>query len=825
MLIRVLRFLFTVALTAVLLWALGTSFKVKGNALPPLGSFFNPISGFWRNAEPLTGKATPDTNIPGLKAPVNVAYDDLLVPHIFAQSLEDAVRAQGYITAQNRLWQMDIGVRKAAGRLSEVLGERTLEADKMARREGLLFAAENDVIGWKKSPESMRLLDAYTEGVNAWISQLKPGDYPIEFKLLGYKPEPWNVLKTALVTENMAKTLCARETDFESSNTLRHFQDRGAFDYLYPEWYPAQTPIVPDTGQWAGLQIVAHSPTAASATISLPQIGDLSSTDAPRDKTMPYEVPIEGSNNFALSGSKTASGRPILCNDPHLGLTLPSVWYSVQLHSPEVNAYGVTLPGVPGIVIGFNENAAWGMTNAGHDVADWMRIKWSDGTRKTYLMDGKTVSAKVQVEEIRVKGKPAVFDTVHYTRWGPMTFDNDPAHPLYDYAYRWITHEVPERNPVETFLGLAQSKDYNDYAAALPGYDCPAQNFIFASRSGDIAIRVQGRLPVRAPEQGRFLLDGSSWLNGWQGYIPESQLPTMRNPSRGFVYSANQQSTPPTYPYYYTGIFEDDRSRRIFERLSTLKNATADSMKAMQLDNYNHRAADALPLMLASLDPATLTEAGRGMVRDLGTWNFYYDHDKTEPTIFQAWFDSCYKRSFDELYAVSGGHDDILFPEAWRFIDLLKNDSTSKVFDHPATPLRETARNIVQEAFSQVERDFAARPDLKMPWGKAKKAEIKHLAMIPAFGRLNLDLGGHGNSPNAMQKTFGPSWRMIVELNDPVKAIGVYPGGQSGNPGSPYYDNMLDYWATGQYYDLVFLKKADEASDRIKQRQVLSPKN
>ena len=830
---RTFKFVLALLLTVCLLWQFTHTLNIAGKTIPPIGSFLNPFSGFWANAEPAKGFDPGNIDLPGLKGKVEVVYDDLLVPHIFAENQEDAARVQGYVTAQHRLWQMDITARKASGRLSEVLGERTLRLDRMARRRGMVFAAENDLIGWKKSQKTMDLLQAYTDGVNAWVRQLSPGEWPIEYKLLHYKPEPWTPLKVALVSEAMAETLCAWEDDLESTNTLAQL-GRENFNYLFPEWNPKQQPIIPDTGQWLDLHPLLPPPFFADTASSL----GFPDEDNPEEK-FKYDGPIVGSNNWALSGSKTKSGKPILCNDPHLNLTLPSIWFQVQIHTPEANTYGVSLPGVPGIIIGFNDDIAWGVTNVSHDVSDWYKIHWANAERSKYTIDGEQKSVQFRYEEIGIQGKPAFHDTVRYTVFGPVAYDFEPDNPLRDCALRWIAHDVPQQSTFDVFLGLNTGKDYNAYKNALPGFDSPAQNFVFASRSGDIAITTQGKYPVRGLQQGRFVQEGDRWANAWHSFIPPDQVPSMKNPGRGFVFSANQNSTPPSYPYYYLGNFDDWRGRRIYDRLEKMTGATVDSMKSMQMDNFSQRAYDALPVMLRLLDQSQLDPEGKEIAEELARWNFKYESDLLAPTIFEAWFDSCYAATWDEIAAfekqgISGKTDvlatnsdhkmAVLYPEAWRFIELMQIDSASVFFDHPATPFRETARDIVLESFKITQEYFRKNPEKRQVYGESRGFVLKHLTQIDAFSRLDLKIGGHRTAPNAMSKANGPSWRMIVELGDVVHALGVYPGGQSGNPGSRFYDNMVDTWASGNYYDLLFLKSPVETSERIMGKQVFKPK-
>jgi len=817
---RLLRFFLACITSIGLIWLLAASLSVKGKPLPPIGSFFNPFSGFWKNAEPTTGTSFEDVKLPGLQGAVKVVYDDLLVPHIFADNVLDAMRVQGFVTAQHRLFQMDLTARKASGRLSEILGERTFNIDRTTRRKGLTQAAENDLIGWSKSPATMALLQAYTDGVNAWIDQLSPANYPIEYKLLDFRPEKWSNLKCALVTEAMAETLCARADDIDCTNALTYF-GRETFDYLYPEWNPKQQPIIPDSGQWKDWHVF-QPPPALEATGSIGAL--LEAEDGQMPGIPPLDRYMVGSNNWAVAGSKTKSGKPMLANDPHLNLTLPSIWYQVQIQTPQSNSYGVSLPGAPGIVIGFNENIAWGVTNVSHDVADYYTIQWTDATRMKYRLDNEVRTVMLRVEEIGIKNKPVFKDTVRYTVWGPVRFDHEPESPLRDCAWRWVASDIPEHSILDVFLQLNAGKGFGDYKTALTGYDAPAQNFVFASQSGDIAIQVQGKFPVRGKEQGRFVQDGSKWANSWHSFIPWDRVPSMKNPDRGFVFSANQHSTAPTYPYYYTGEFEDYRGRRIHDRLNATQDATLDTMKSIQLDNFSQKAADALPVMLKLLDKNALNTPQRALAEQLASWNYKFDADLVAPALFSAWVDSCYILTWDEMDVVRKANKPILYPEIWRWIDLMEHDSANIFFDLKATPNRETASEIVLESFKQMESFFLQNPDKLSAWSSSRPFAIKHLTMLDAFSRLDLHPAGQKSTPNAVSNGNGPSWRMVVELDNPVKAQGIYPGGQSGNPGSPWYDNMVESWAKGDYYSLLFLKSADETSDRVLAKQAFSPK-
>ncbi len=786
-------------LSGFLFWALHAPIPLENAQLPPLGPFFNPYSGFWKNAEPVGAVPEGEIRLPGLQGRARVVFDDLMTPHIFAENEEDAFRIQGYITAQHRLWQMDITARQTAGRLSEVFGDRTLEADRLIRRRGLPYACERHWAAWQQSDTTRRMMEAYAEGVNAWIAQMRPADYPLEYKLLNYAPEPWTPLKSVLIIGSMMDALNNRDQDLAATNALAVF-GRDTFDYLYPSYFTKNVPVVPDTGQWR------LAPRAFKPAGNAPADWSVRESDTPPERALPVSFQdLNGSNNWVLSGSRTQSGAPILCNDMHLPLRLPHVWYQLQIHTPQHNTYGVIVPGVPGIVVGFNEQAAWGFTNVSQEVADWYKIDWTDTARTHYRLDGKIQAAQLRVEHIGVKGRPEALDTVRYTVWGPVVHD-DSEHPLHDYAYRYVIHNAPDQNSLGRFYQIWQADNYSDYRAAIPGLGSLAQNVAFANQAGDIAITVQGQFPVRRYEQGRFLQDGSSSANAWLGFIPAEELPAMKNPSRGFVFSANQPSTDSSFPYFYLGNFDAYRGRRIHDRLKNMQAATVDSMIALQTDNYSQKPADALPVLLRLVQKEQLQAPQRDLLRKLEQWNYVYDRNSAAPTLFEMWFDSTYFRTWDELDTLRNRKQSVLFPESWRFIEMLDEDPLSVFFDHPATAVRESASDIATEAFLAVARRAADLPRDSLLWKHAKGLAIRHIARLDAFSRLDVATDGVRHAPNAIGADHGPSWRMIVELKTPVKAWGGYPGGQSGNPGSPYFDNMVDAWAAGDYYELLFLK-------------------
>ncbi len=812
-----LKFILSLALTLGTVYLLSVPHTIgsdaedgssKKSTLPPLGSFFSPFDGFWRNAEPKDGFASQNFEIPGLKGSARVLMDERLVPHIFADNMADAAFAQGFVTAKYRLFQMDLISRLSAGRLSEILGERTLATDKLTRRQGMVYGARKSVEVWKQSPEIMEVLQAYADGVNAYIDQLCVCEYPIEFKLLNYQPEKWSVMKTALVKKYMDKTLCFGEDDVEATNALQQF-GREVFDKLYPLYNPKQSPVIPAGTPWDFEPLPADTsrvvaPTEAIGFIDM-HVGDSSTL-------------LEGSNNWAVSGNKTASGHPILCNDPHLRLTLPSIWFETQIHTKALNAYGVTVPGFPGVLIGFNENIAWGETNVGQDANDWYEIQWTDESKTAYYLDGKIHQADLVVEKYQVKGRAEpVLDTVRWTWWGPVVYE-DGSRPWSGMAMHWIGHEAPLPTEMMTFFGLMKAKNYDDYYDALSNYSYPAQNFVFASTEGDVAITVNGSYPIKTYEQGRFVQDGSSTANAWHGWIPFEHRARVKNPERGFVSSANQHSTDPTYPYYYHSVhFDDYRGRYINMRLAQLNNIAKEDLMGLQNDNRSLQAIEGLPAMLSNLDEAQLDQRELRFLEKMKSWDYGFDAEKVEPVIFETWFNNSYRGTFDEVSAASTKDRPMMWPENWLLIQMLEETPGDVFFDDKNTPDEtETATDIVTTAFKKSIEELADKlTDPDFNWATHKGTSIMHLAQIPAFSAMNLNVGGYKQAPNAISKTHGPSWRMVVSLEPGnVRGWGVFPGGQSGNPGSPFYKTGLEKWLNGEYEELLFAKKVEDLAGK-----------
>ncbi len=794
-----------------------------GLPIPALGNFFNPQKGFWHNSRPKLSERkedrTLDLNHPLAKGSVH--FDELGIPHIFAPNLESAAFLQGYVSAADRLWQMDISTRATEGRLSEVLGTRTLRRDSMQIRRGFRQAAKDETDTMRLHfPEDLRALEAYAAGVNTWIDQLSPEKYPVEYKILDHAPLRWSPYRTALLMKGMSQSLSSRYTDAAADRTKNDLGE-DIFNAFYPNRFPRDSPIVPDDGRYkkearpqVQSEVSGHSLQPYTAPAAAPT--EPSKNDYEAVSTEPYTLmpahPDNGSNNWAVAPGHSNTGHPILASDPHLSLTLPSIWYEVQISIPGVNARGVSLPGAPGIIMGFNDHVAYGETNVGHDVTDWFRIEWTDDSRTHYLLDGQETPARIITDTLFLKGSAPLIIRTPWTVFGPVPFTEGP---YADHAMRYLGHDAPGKTvrphtTAGTFLKLMRAEGYDDYVEALKGYIDPAQNFIFAEKNGDIAIRPNGGFPLRAPGQsGRFTTPGNTMANAWRGYIPFADRPVHKNPERGFVSSANQTTTGPDYPYPYTGGFDEYRGRFINRYLERTTTMNQQKMKALQLSSHSLMAEELAPLLIARINRQSLTAEGRELLRLISEWDYRCEGESRAATLFEQWRIKVYELTFDEMPADSG----YLRPEAWKLTELLRTDARNAIFDIQATTdFKETAATLTQRAFDEILEELdGQQPET---WAVYRNTFVRHLGAIPGFGSEMITTGGARFSPRALSSGHGASWRMVVELGPKPRAWGTLPGGASGSPASEFYDNCLNEWANGRYHELT--RWEDEAAARRK---------
>ena len=807
---RILPFFLSAIFTVAVIILLNTKFVAPA----PLGFLLSPQHGLWQNAERTDHNFSGEFKFPQLTGKVSVYFDERLIPHVFADEENDVYFVQGYLHAKFRLFQMELQTLAAAGRACEIAGEAALNHDREYRRLGMVFAAESALMEMEKNDTVKATCDAYTAGVNAYINSLTESSLPVEYKLLGKTPELWSNFKTALFLKLMSKDLAGHDNDFEMTNARSYFSKED-FALLYPAIQDSLDPIIPKG--------TLYAPPAVTPTV--PADADSLYFNAAIVTAEEYEKPDKdnGSNNWAVSGSKTQSGAPILANDPHLGLNLPSVWYEMQISTPTFNAYGATFPGSPGIIIGFNDSCAFGFTNGGRDVRDYYEIKFKDDSRSSYWFNKEWKQTDFRIEEIKITGKPSFYDTVAYTVFGPVMYDKNffgktkkdetRVTDGKSYAVRWKAHDPS--NELLMFNKLNKASNYADYSSAVTNMHTPGQNAVFAAKNGDIAIRTQGEWPAKWKGQGDYVMPGQDSSYMWQFMIPQNEIPYQYNPERGFVSSGNQKPADSTYPYYLGREYPVARGTIINKRLSAMDQITVQDMMALQTDNYNIYAADIVPVFLREINSQMLSGEEIKYLNILRDWNFRNDADSKGATVYDQLFLKFKSAVYDDEFA--NAPKPIQIPFESTIIDATLKDSAYKFFDDITTDRKEYLSDIVTKAFKAavLSVEESAKGD-NGAWAKFKDTHIDHLLKIIPFSRLHLPIGGGTNMINATKQNHGPSWRMIVSLTAKTEAYGVYPGGQNGNPGSFYYDNFVDQWAAGKYYALWMMTRDEAKDSRVK---------
>ncbi len=803
---RVLPFTISTILTLVLVIALNN----KWGPLPPLGKFLSPQQGFWQNAEATDENRNESWSFNGLKGKAEVYLDNRLVPHVFADHAEDAYFIQGFLHAKYRLWQMELQTYAAAGRISEKLGNdlKFINFDREQRRSGMVFSAQNALKEIETDSVSKSVCDAYTSGVNAYIKSLNKSSLPLEYKLLDYEPEAWSNFKIALFLKQMSKTLSGWDTDLQNTASKNAFSFEQLME-LDPQVPDSLVPIIPKGTVFDAPGIVPVPPATADSLY-------FGKKDTVSVNEFSKPNPDNGSNNWAVSGSKTKSGAPILCNDPHLELSFPSVWFEMQLTTPDMNVYGVSFPGSPNIVIGFNDSISWGVTNAQRDVRDYYEVQFRDDRKKEYWYNGQWKNTRLEIEDIKVRGAEHVLDTVAYTVFGPVLYDQSFSNRLSRHkaiALRWTAHDPS--NEGMTFYKLNRAKNYIDYLDAIKTFTCPGQNFIFASKSGDIAIWQQAKFPARWNGQGVYIMPGldSSYL--WQGFIPQAENPHAFFHDSGFLQSANQRPVDSSYPYFIPGNYINARGVAISRKLFTMQQITATDMMSLQNDYFSVFGKDASAMLMKFVQEGQLNEDAKRYLEMVRDWDDKASAGSMGVTVYQEWFDQLEKLVWQDEWEKDSIQ--LAYPDEQTLLEWINRDSSFRYIDNISTPEKENIYQLVTLALLNATKILkVSEQQGTLAWTKHKSPMIYHLlkdAVMPFSKKI--EVGGWSNTINATTKSHGPSWRMIVELSEPTQAYGVYPGGQSGNPGSPYYDNFVDTWAAGKYYSLWPMKKNEVNDKRI----------
>jgi penicillin amidase len=732
----------------------------------------------------------------------------------------DAYRALGYVVARDRLFQMEAQTRAASGRLTEWAGPRALEIDRDMRTLGLAWGAEQKLAAYDRNSRGFRALTAYAEGVNAWITGMRPRDMPIEYRLLGKRPIKWEPLHSMYFLSRMSLTLGLNDATLKRLRA-ESLVGKAAADALFPVNSSIQEPVQPN-----GLGAPRYEfgeiapPGAASATASaqlrahgkffaaIERLGHTETGDA------------LGSNNWAVSPSRTSVRHALLAGDPHLDLSLPSVWYEMHLVVPgKLDVAGVGFPGVPGVVIGFNRDVAWTFTNASTDVNDFYTEAVDDSASPSrYMLNGEWKDLEKRVERYRDKSDNVIAtDTLYFTHRGPMSKVSGAWMSM-----RWTAYQ-PSHEP-DNFLSLAYTTNASEWLSAMSDYVAPTQNGLVADRAGNIAIRSSGDYPVRPGDgRGDVLRDGSTSASDWTGSLPVTRYPYSMNPPQGFLASANQQPVDPLQNPGYMGSdwYSPWRALHINKLLRSSAAVTPDDMRRFQTDPGSARADAFVPVFLeaaAREDSAGRADAElREGARLLAEWDRRYVRDNRRAALFESAMDDLGRRTWDELIDSKDttARRGFNLPEAQMLLRLTRHPE-SRWWDDRGTAAVENRDAILSASlkagYSKLLKEKGPPSSDGWVWSNNRHANINHLLRIKAFSSLGIPVQGGPStlSPSGGSGTQGASWRMVVELGPEIRAWGVYPGGQSGQPASPRYRDRLSRWALGQLDPILFPKRPED---------------
>lgn len=740
-------------------------------------------------------------SVPGLREPVTVRRDGRGIPYIEAKNHHDLYFAQGFVAASDRLWQMDVFRRNARGQLAEIFGTAALEEDKRHRIFGFAQVAEAEAA--QANPQVKGLLDAYAEGVNAYIASLDAKSWPPEFQLLQYKPAPWTPADSLLIVKNFFEAL---------SSTWRLDVMRAGLADL-PE--AKRAALLAETSKLDVLVVGTDAQKKSAATLqpvintaTSPQILEELARDAEVEARSLARIGLHAeslaaSNNWVVSGSHTASRKPLLANDPHLSPTAPPIWYMVHMSVRGMRVAGVTAAGLPGIVIGHNEHIAWGFTNVGPDVQDVYLEKFDPQNPKRYLTPTGWRDAEVRHEEIKVRKGFADSSTdvvpldVTITRHGPIVLERDG----HRYALRWTALD-PSLHAASVNQTLNRAQNWNEFVDALRSYSGPMQNMVYADDAGHIGYYAPGKVPIRKTGDGSVPYDGSTDDGEWTGYIPFEKLPNIYNPSSGIIVTANQRVVGRDYPYFLTHSWAQPyRAHRILELIKQKPKLTADDFRAIQGDVFT-RAGDIFAKAAVRILKGQLTSPADDQLGEtlaaFEKWDARLNADSNVGPI------AAQMRIAFRLRIVNAA----IGEERARTFGWANLDTTLDwiLTDEPADWLPKDFKNYAEllrtcyaDARAALTKNLGA-DETKWTWGNMAKARFPHpMAAAPLVGLqfaippfpqngTGFLLGATVNVGSAV------SMRLIADAGDWDKTQHGITTGESGIPNSPHWTDQLEDW-------------------------------
>ncbi|MBI4427772.1 MAG: penicillin acylase family protein [Ignavibacteriales bacterium] len=752
----------------------------------------------------LATRSFPETSgtytISGISATVEIYRDSYGVPHVFAQSDLDAYFTAGFVQAQDRLWQMELIRRVGMGRLAEILGEPALKTDRLFRTLRIWRQAQR--LANALDDETRDALQAYADGVNAYIVEHK-GKYPVEFDMLNIEPEPWKVEHSVAISRLMAWELnYARWVDILFGELVERFGARAR--EIFPTW-PEDAPVIVPK-ELMGKKIAALGKQLLDAEISYRSL---------------FGVPglQTGSNAWAVSGSKTFSGMPLLANDPHLLLFVPGRWYEIHLSSPAMDVEGASLAGIPFIVAGHNRRIAWGVTNAMVDDEDFYVEDVDSIQHPTrYRFRGGWQPITEEVDTIVVKDGLPVILSVYSTHRGPIVNRIEPAAQLSEFllSMRWVGHELS--NEAKTFLLINRARTWNEFKEGLRHFGTPTQNFVYADADGNIGYYTGGRLPLRKTKGQTLPFPGWTDDYEWQGFVPFEQMPNSFNPPEGFIATANNMIVEDSYPYHLSTHWEPSwRIVRIVELLKSQEKFSPEDFQRFQLDYVSPQARELVPVVLRAYEGREISDNRvQTTLNYFRNWNFEMRAEDVSTTLFQAFFLKVIKNTFqDEMGGQLLSLYDTLASVPMTVITALLKKDSSEWFDNVETPEREMKNDIVRMSLEQAIDELESRLGGEVKewqWGKLHKVEFVHVFGANSVLRRIFNVGPFpvGGSHSTVNKgdyrlgapfanTVGPSMRQIYDLGDVNNTRAVTPPGQSGQVFHTNYSDQIPLWLNGIY--------------------------
>ncbi len=799
------------------------------------GAFYATRQAFPKTAGAIT--------VPGLKDEVQIYRDEFGIPHIYANNQEDLFFAQGYITAQDRFWQMEFWRHVGRGRLSEIAGEATVDSDKFIRTMGWNRMAETTANYYEKEePEFMAIMESYSAGVNAYINENRD-NLSLHFEILGLVNEPWEIepwepVDTVSWGVVMADNLSGNWSEEIARADLNQELGEATVELIWPGYPLDSRPVIAPTEQQNNAlneEQPEEEPEEDSETtdeessFNWKDVNSAIIGQIPSNGLGLGRGPLLGSNNWVVSGEHTETGLPLLANDPHLGVQLPSIWYEVGLHAPDWDVVGFSFASVPGIIIGHNDNIAWGVTNVGPDVQDLYVEKINPSNDHQYEYKGEWKDMEVIEEVIKVNGGEDIVLEVRLTQHGPIISDvQDDINQ--DLAFQW-THQEPSRI-LQSVVLLNQAQNYDGFREALRYWDLPSQNIVYADVEGNIGYQMPSLIPVRSEGNGDLPVPGWTGKYEWEDWVPYEELPALYNPEQGYIVTANHAVVDEDYPHFLAGDWSSgDRGQRIVDmiegKIARGEKITADDIAQMQFDSKSLPAETYIPLLAGLSSNDSQVQAA---IERLRGWDMQEKQDSVPATIFEIFFMNLINNVLaddigEENVEKIPGHTKLIFMHE------LASQPNARWWDDAGTSAKETQEDILvqslTDAISWLEENEGS--DMNgWKWGSLHTITFADailgasgVAPIEAiFNRGPFALDGGRDLVNAQswsndepaRVNWHPSMRMIVDLSDLEASRSVIPTGNSGHPYNEHYDDQMPLWLNGQTHPMLFGRDAVQAA-------------